>query len=336
MHIVEYKGINSALVGLAQLLLDSGVERNTRGERCIELCEPIVIKIINPQSRLITIPERGWNIFLPYAESLWLASGRNDLEFIQYYLPKMSQFSDDNKYLRGGYGPRLRYYNGENNDYKKSERFLDVNNANEIDQFLYIEKSFKRDLYTRQGVIDIGDPMKDCFNSDGSIKTTKDLPCTRSLNFLRSYTNKLDLTVYMRSNDFIWGAMGVNMFNYMFIQEYFSAILGLEIGSYFHIVNNFHYYPDRHKTLIEKLAAVHYVTDESYNYTKKFSSLSEFDSLVRKLERWVSNLQTNNTIELLDLEDDFFSDWAKVLYLKTNNTRKMEFVNPLLNQYFLD
>lgn len=283
MYIAEYNGINSVLIGLAKLLLESGVQRNTRGEKCIELPAPICIKITNPQSRIITIPERKWNVFLPYAESLWIASGRNDLAFIKYYLPKMARFSDDNEYIRGGYGPRIRFYNNDENDYKKSS-FLKSKNIKEIDQFQYIENSFKRDPFTRQGVIEIGDPIKDCFDLDGSLKNTKDLPCTRSLNFIRcSHTNKLDLTVYMRSNDFIWGMTGVNMFNYMFMQEYFSAILGLEVGCYYHIVNNFHYYPDKHQKLVESLASLDNVSDESYNYTKTFTSLYKFDMLLGKL-----------------------------------------------------
>lgn len=330
MYSVEYKGINSAVVGLAKLLLEFGVERNTRGEKCIELPEPICITITNPLSRIITIKERGWNIFLPYAESLWLASGRNDLEFIQHYLPKMAQFSDDNLYLRGGYGPRLRHYNGKQKDYEARLYGNRKSTKAGIDQFSYVEKCFEKDPFTRQGVIDIGDPVKDCFESDGSLKVTKDLPCTRTMTFLRSHTGKLDLTVYMRSNDFIWGATGVNIFNYTFMQEYFAAILGLEIGHYHHVVNNFHYYPDRHQSLVEKLALVNNVLDESYNYSKTFSSLQEFDSLVSRLMKWEAKLRKGNTTKLVDFGDDFINDWAKIIYAKSTN-RKTMFSHPVLN-----
>ena len=49
----------------------------------------------------------------------------------------------------------------------------------------------------------------------------------------------------MRSNDMLWGASAVNIFNFTFMQEYFAAMLNMEIGSYFHIANNFHFYEDK-------------------------------------------------------------------------------------------
>jgi thymidylate synthase len=332
MFTADFKGINSFLVGMAKILLREGVERKTRGEKCWELPYPVMIKISNPLSRWVTIPERKWSLSLPYAESLWLALGRNDLELIKYYLPSMEQFSDDRESLRGGYGPRLRCYNGNAVDYKKAwNKNETIFENKEIDQFYYISECFKRDPYTRQAVITIGDPPKDCFGLDDRIKNTKDLPCTRLLQFMRSPTgNKLNLTVYMRSNDFIWGASAVNMFNYMFMQEYFASILGLDVGEYYHIANNLHYYDARHRELVEKLASIEYVSDDSYCYDKKFHSLDEFDSLLKELGTWEQNLRLHQTNELQNFGDDFFNDWAKVLFQKIKK-QPVKFVNPILN-----
>lgn len=333
MFTAEYEGINSFLVGMAKTLLDHGVERTTREQKCWELPAPVIIKIKNPLSRLITIPERKWNLSLPYAESLWLALGRNDLELIKYYLPSMEKFSDDREYLRGGYGPRLRCYNGNSNDYKKAWNENEVIFQNkEIDQFYYVSESFKRDPYTRQGIITIGDPPKDCFDINNIIKQTKDLPCTRSLQFMRSPVDrKLNLTVYMRSNDFIWGASAVNMFNYMFMQEYFASILGLEVGEYYHIANNLHYYGARHRDLVETLASINQVHDDYFCYDKKFHSLNEFDTLLKELGQWEQNLRTHQVSEIKDFGDDFFNDWAKILFQKVKK-QPAEFVNPILTQ----
>src|SRR5699024_613430 len=100
-------------------------------------------------------------------------------------------------------------------------------------------------------IINIGDPPKDCFNKEGGLKETKDFPCTRLLHFQKQpNANKLNLTVYMRSNDFMWGASAVNIFNFTFILEYFAQILNLEIGDYYHIANNFHYYKEHEKDLL--------------------------------------------------------------------------------------
>ena len=82
-----------------------------------------------------------------------------------------------------------------------------------------------RDKNTRQAIINIGDTLKDTLDSNLNIKETKDCPCTRILHFMKHPSeNKLNLTVYMRSNDILWGASAVNIFNFTLIQEYFAKL----------------------------------------------------------------------------------------------------------------
>lgn len=331
MYTEEYGGVNSFLVGASKLLLKEGVKRETRGQVCYELPEPFVFKITNPKARLVTIPERGWNVALAYAESLWLACGRNDLGFIQNYLSRMGEFSDDGKTLRGGYGPRLRKYNGNADDYRilsSVDRMANYR-SNTIDQFDFIIKCFEKDINTRQAIITIGDPVKDSFELNSGLKQTKDFPCTRLLQFMKQpNSNKLNLTVYMRSNDILWGASAVNIFNFTFMQEYIAHLVGLEIGNYYHIANNFHFYEDQ-KEKIEKVAAVSEFTDECFDYNYSFSNLLEFDKQIRKMEVAESQITENDL--LVDFKDDFFNDWYKVLYQKRTK-REVEFVNPILNK----
>ena len=264
MFTAEYSGINSFLIGASSLLLEHGVKRITRGHTCWELPAPFMFKITNPTARWVFLPQRKWNKVLPYAESLWLASGRNDLKFIGHYLKNMKIFSDDGHYLRGGYGPRLRKFNGLSTDYTSdnninlSSNFL---NNDEIDQFFFIIKCFEKDRNTRRAIINIGDPLKDCFNNNMQLIETKDSPCTRILNFMKHpIENKLNLTVYMRSNDILWGASAVNIFNFTLMQEYFAKILNLEVGDYYHVVNSFHYY-DEYKNKITALANLNEFND---------------------------------------------------------------------------
>lgn len=336
MFTAEYEGINSFLVGASALLLKEGVKRNTRGYSCTELPAPFMFKIKNPTARLVTIPERKWNPILPYAESLWLAIGRNDLGLIGHYLKSMKNFSDDGFFIRGGYGPRLRRYNGINNDYKIRNPF-DINfpefTNSEVDQYKYIDLNFKKDSNTRQAIINIGDPPKDCFSENGSLKVTKDFPCTRLLHFQKQpNTNKLNLTVYMRSNDFMWGASAVNIFNFTFIQEYFSKILNLEIGEYYHIANNFHYYDD-FQNEIQAISEVGEVNDTGFEYSKSFNSLDDFDRLIDKLKTEEERLRICKGGALVDFKDDFFNDWYKTFY-SYNTKKKVEFSNPQLSTLF--
>ena len=335
MYCKEFDGVNSFLVGMSQILLKEGVERKTRNYKCFELPTPIIIKIKNPTARIITIPSRNWNFTLPYVESLWLASGRNDMKMIAHYVKKMMDFSDDKITMRAGYGPRLRYFNGisddYNNGYMDDQSIPENFNTIEIDQFEYVEKSFQKDPFTRQAIISIGDPAKDCFQREHILKETKDFPCTRDLQFIRN-KNKLDLIVHMRSNDFIWGASGVNIFNFTFIQEYFATILGLEIGDYYHIANNLHYY-DHHTEMMNNIAETKNYEDDGFIYQKGFKTLSEFDERLLALQKYEFEIRENRKNEVIDLADDFFNDWAKVLYLfKNADAKEIQFTNPTLQR----
>ena len=336
MYTAEYDGINSFLVGASTLLLKEGVKRNTRGFNCKELPAPFIFRIKNPTARLITIPERKWNPILPFAESLWLAIGRNDLELIGHYLKNIRSFSDDGFFLRGGYGPRIRNYNGINSDYKIPNPYdIDYSKLIEskVDQFKYVDLNFKRDMNTRQAIINIGDPPKDCFDKNGQLKETKDLPCTRTLHFQKQpNANKLNLTVYMRSNDFMFGASAVNIFNFTFIQEYFSRILNLDIGDYYQIANNFHYY-DKHENDLKAISKVTSTNDSGFNYCKSFNSLSDFDTLADRLRIEEERLRKGKANEPVDFEDDFFNDWYKTFYAYNKKTN-VEFLNPELQNLF--
>lgn len=328
----KYHSLNEFLVKMSAVLLKEGVKRETRGKVCYELPEPIIIQISNPCARIITVPERGWNKHLPFAESLWLAAGRNDIEMSSYYCNNLKQFSDDGIWMRAGYGPRYRRFNGENIDYQIGYTQKHINTPDVIDQFNYVIESFKRDAFTRQAIIEIGDPIKDCFNN-GVIKETKDFPCTRSIQFLRDADGKLNLYVHMRSNDFLWGATGINMFNNMFMLEYFAGILGYKIGSYYHIANNLHYY-EEFRSKIESFSKVTSYSNESFTYNSKFDSLISFDQQLKSLEGWEQSIRMGNSENFLETENEFFHDWALALYLKNHTPNSLKFHNPLLNYLF--
>lgn len=328
MYQAEYKGINAFLKGSCQLLLEEGRKRETRGKVCYELPEPYMFKIVHPTARIVTIPERKWYASLPYAESLWLASGRNNMEFIRKYLSRMDAFSDDKIFMRGGYGPRFRHFNGDSEDYKISGVQEEL--SSEVDQFRYVVECFHEDLSTRRAIITIGDPMKDDFDENRHLKQTLDIPCTRMLHFMKdSDTKKLNLVVSMRSNDLIWGAGAVNVFNFTFMQEYFAAILGLEVGSYYHIANNFHFYEDK-RAMVEAIASAEDVEDTPYIYEKTFNTLASFDSLLGKLSEEELKIQMNpQSYQYYEFDDPFFRDWYNVLYTCLQK-KQVDFINPSL------
>lgn len=330
MKICEFEGINSATVGLAQFLLNEGVERKTRGNTCHEIPYPVVFKLNNPLARIVTIPERKWRYILPYVESLWLCSGRNDLAMVQHYLQRMSKFSDDGKTMRAGYGPRFRFFRAELKDYDVGLSRSKGGEGLCVDQFQFIYRLLNTDPSSRRAVITLGDPGKDLFDAIGRLKITNDHPCTQNIQFMVN-DGKLDTYVHMRSNDYMWGATGVNIFNFTYLQEIFAYILGMEVGVYYHIANNFHYY-ERHRTKVEMLASVGDTADDFHVYERPFTSLEDFDAKLARLESFEHNLRVNKSNLLPDFGNGYFNDWARVLYAHHFLDKTMVFENPILER----
>ena len=93
---------------------------------------------------------------------------------------------------------------------------------------------------------------------------------------------KLNLYVWMRSNDAVFGFSAVNLYNFTLMQQYVAKILGVPLGSYYHIADNFHYYENK-KDLVEQLASIDLGTVIEYDrnlhndYDTKIGSLDELD-----------------------------------------------------------
>lgn len=284
----EFNNLDEALIGMSNELLSNGVERKTRGFSCVELPEPIKITINNPTLRIIKNPERAWSKTLPCAESIWLLNGVNFMKLPGKVTKNLYNFSDDGKYMRAGYGPRIRAFSGVNKDYEISSpsqrNFIGVDSLGGIgtvDQLRYVVETLIKDRNSRQASITIHDPVKDCFNEFGVLKETKDQPCTRLIQF-EVKNNKLDCTVYMRSNDLLWGFSAVNVFNFTLMQEIVAGLIGINIGKYHHIVNNFHFYNNVRDKIV-KIAESNFVNkSKPFFYNLDGDS---FDQLDLKLKR---------------------------------------------------
>jgi hypothetical protein len=74
-----------------------------------------------------------------------------------------------------------------------------------------------------------------------SRQPAKDVPCNTQL-YPRIVDGKLDITVTCRSNDVVWGCYGANAVHFSFLQEYMAARIGVQVGTYYQISNNWHLY----------------------------------------------------------------------------------------------
>ena len=181
--------------------------------------------IENPIERVCYLPSRKTNIVFNFAEALWYLSGKNDLDFIEYYASNMRKYSMDGKCLTGtAYGKKIFQYGDKK--INQWNRLLDV---------------FKEDRDSKRGFIGIFDPNE--------ILTLEniDVSCTIGLQFFIR-NSKLFMSTFMRANDAYRGILS-DVFSFTFIQEMLATQMGLEVGSYCHNVATTHIYEPDNKTV---------------------------------------------------------------------------------------
>lgn len=191
-----------------QALLKSP-ERNkgTRGDNTELL--GVSLKLGRPRARLSRSEDRG-HPFSALGELLWYLAGRNDLEFIEPYIPRYRREAEGGV-LHGAYGPRL------------------FRAGNAIDQIDNVTKLLRRRPWSRRAVIQL-------FGAEDLTRDFPEIPCTTTLQFhLREHC--LHLTVCMRSNDAYWG-LPHDVFCFTMLQEIMARRLDVQLGQYFHYVGS--------------------------------------------------------------------------------------------------
>lgn len=180
-------------------------------------------RIKNPLDRLVFIPERHWDIVYGLGEFIWYITGSNNLDFISYYAPSYTRFSDNKKTLYGAYGPRLieSYENSCSLHHTESS-------------IRSIIRKLRIDPDSRQAISLIWR------EPDMHVWNTKDLPCTVALQFFIR-KNMLCMITTMRSND-IWLGVTNDIFCFTMIQELIASELGIKIGFYQHNAGSMHLY----------------------------------------------------------------------------------------------
>lgn len=264
-------GLPDAMYHLANILVGNGdpaAIHNTRrrGMDVTEIRGAVLLEIENPQFNLPIISGRNANPWVTLAEFPWIIAGRNDIKWLERYLPRAKDFSDDGKTWRAGYGPRMRNLIG-------------------VDQLKGVVEALSQDPSSRQAVMSIWVPELDLGEK------SKDIPCTNWLHF-QITEGKLNLTVVMRSNDFVWGFSGVNVYNFTTLQTLVANLLDVKLGVYRHVADNMHVYSGYMKTALNVAAA-----RRNFYATKGvvIPNLCEGDSL----ERF-----TSHCVTLLDVIGD--------------------------------
>lgn len=223
MLSVRFPNVHVAIPNMLRILENVGVWRednrnsSTLG-RTFEFPSPVCTGYANPNQRVEFWEERDSNPFFHLFEALWMLAGKNDIDFLTSFLPKMVAYSDDGITQHGAYGHRWKKHFGK-------------------DQLDIIVDRLTKFPNDRRCVLTMWDPRVDL----GHIG--KDFPCNTHVYFIiNASTKALDMTVCCRSNDLIWGAYGSNVVHFSMLHEYMAHRISVPVGEYYQMSNNLHVY----------------------------------------------------------------------------------------------
>lgn len=218
MRVISARNVHQALPRGIEMLQRMGVRRDSRNGPVLQAPWPVVTVYARPEERLVFWGQRDVNTAFLVYEALWMLGGRRDLAPLTRYIKDFGRFSDDGQTLHGAYGYRWRHHFGG------------------WDQLPTIIERLKKDPDDRRSVLAMWDPRSDL----GS--TSKDVPCNDTVTFQCNPAGALDMTVFCRSNDIVWGAYFANAFHFGLLHDYMAAAIGCAIGEYRQISVNYHAY----------------------------------------------------------------------------------------------
>jgi thymidylate synthase len=260
LRVWQGEGLADSYLQIYRAIKGEGKEVTIRGQRCMELPEPVTLTYTKPGNCFMYIPKRRFNIFFALAEVVWILSGRGDIEWIANYNSKMRDFNDGGPENHGAYGVRMRKWPYlAPKDWDADFSYLD--------QITETVKLLKSDSTSRQAIIVLWDPARD----RSEIKTL-DRPCNCLVDY-KLRDGVLDQTVFIRSNDLVWGTP-VNAIQFTHLQALVAGELKVKMGTLTYVIQNIHYYLDLYP---ETLA----ILDELAHWKGKLDSLSveNFDTV---------------------------------------------------------
>ena len=270
MHVLNVRNVNEALPRMLRHLEEKGERNPSRAGEVIVAPTPVTTVYRKPMERVLFSPIRDANPFFHLIEALWMLDGRRDVATLAHYVRRMSDFSEEGVIFHGAYGHRWRQFWG-------------------LDQLGVVIELLKKHPQSRRAVIQ----MWNCEADLRDHQVVKDIPCNL---IVTPWINNqlLDLTVFCRSNDAIWGAAGANVVQFSILQEYLAAKLGVGIGSLYQVSNNFHAYTEifeKLETLRILYTTVHNIhrdeyTDERVVPTTLINDPILFDQELHHFFKW--------------------------------------------------
>lgn len=193
-----------------------GKTEESRNGPVVVVPGPFHFNLINPTRRVLMCPIRNANPFFHLMETVWILAGDDNIRWLSQFNKRIVEYANGDV-MKGAYGRRLFYRWGS-----------------QIDRTVHL---LRKSPNTRQAVITIWDPTADWMEG------VNDRPCNIALCF-RVENGALNMTVFNRSNDLVWGMLGANVVHFTYIQEMMATATGIPLGEYHVVSNNLHFYTD--------------------------------------------------------------------------------------------
>jgi thymidylate synthase len=238
--VIEGRNVHEIFPEALRMLEKQGVKRNSRNGPVTMFPTPVTTVYHNPTERVMYHPARDANPFFHLAESLWMLGGRNDVDFVSRYVPRMKDYSDDGVTFHGAYGKRWRgHFPMDGNRYNRVFGYRDQ--LDSIIKDLSVNKDDRRCVLSMwDATVDLG--------RDG-----KDFPCNTQATFQVGCDGRLNMMVTNRSNDIIWGAYGANAVQFSMLLEFMARCIEVPVGTYYQVSANFHAYDAVYLNMQEEL-----------------------------------------------------------------------------------
>lgn len=213
---ISRETVDDLMRKVIELIQFSGKRIETGKGGCTEVTGAL-LELTNPLARLSRTETRG-KLFSPLGELCWYLAKSKQLDFIEYYIPKYKEAAEDGV-IPGAYGPRLFAWNG-------------------INQIANVTRRLKERPNTRRAAVQLFEA------ADIDVKH-EEVPCTCTLQFLLR-DNKLNMFVFMRSNDAYFG-LPHDIFCFTMLQEIVARQIPAQLGNYKHFVGSLHLYDNYSK-----------------------------------------------------------------------------------------
>lgn len=242
MKVIITRNVHTALPLALELLQHEGLRRDSRNGPVKVAPWPVTTIYMNPCERVIFWPERDANPAFHLYEALWMLEGRRDIMPMLRYTKNFANYSDDGVTMHDAYGYRWRRH------FSKQDKTPYGITGYQLDQLKVIAEALQKNKEDRRCVLQMWDAEADLG------KQGKAFPCNLICTFQVNSENRLDLVVFCRSNDIIYGCYGANAVHMSFLLEYMALWVGVPVGTYTQVSINWHMYEEIHKILPKLLA----------------------------------------------------------------------------------